>query len=285
MISKRMIEKIGFSVLGILTLLAVLPVLGIIAYLVIRGCAALSWEFLTQPPHNFLSAGGVFPAIVGTLLLTIGTILVALPLGIGTAIYLVEYSERNLFTAVVRTAVVNLAGVPSVVYGLFGLGIFVLMLKLGRSLIAGVLTLGLLILPIIISTAEEALRSVPEDFRHASLALGATRWQTVRYIVLPSAMPSILTGAILGIGRAAGETAPIMFTAAAVYMPGLPRSIFDQVMALPYHLYVISTTVPNVPEHMAFGSALVLLIIVGGLNFAAVVLRLRMRLKRMKLSR
>jgi len=282
MISKRVQERIGFSILGVLAFLAIIPVVGIVAYLIWKGWPALSWEFLTQPPREFLTAGGILPAIVGTILLTLGTILVAIPLGIGTAVYLVEYSRKSLFTMLVRVAVVNLAGVPSVVYGLFGLGLFVLLFKLGRSLASGALTLGLLTLPVIISTAEEALLAVPDDYRHASLALGATRWQTVRYVVIPAALPSILTGAILGIGRAAGETAPIMFTAAAIYFPDLPKSIYDQVMALPYHLYVISTTVPNVPEYMAFGAALVLLMIVGGLNLIAVSIRTRIRLRGLK---
>lgn len=282
MISRGVKERIGFAALAIFTFVAIVPVLGIAGYLIWKGWPALTWEFLTQPPRKFLTEGGIFPAIVGTLGLTMGTILVALPLGIGTAVYLVEYSKKNFFATLVRIAIVNLAGVPSVVYGLFGLGLFVLTLNLGRSLAAGALTLGFLTLPVIISTAEEALLAVPDDYRHASLALGATRWQTIRRVVLPAAMPSIITGAILGIGRAAGETAPIMFTAAAIYIPSLPKSVFDQVMALPYHLYAVATQIPNVPEHMAFGSAVVLLAIVGGLNLTAVAIRTRIRLKRVR---
>jgi len=278
-ISRRFKERIGFGSLAACTLLAIIPLVGIVGFLIWKGGPALTWEFLTQPPRKFLTEGGIFPAIVGTLGLTLGTVIVALPLGIGTAIYLVEYSKKNFFTSMVRIAIVNLAGVPSVVYGLFGMGLFVLTLGLGRSLVAGALTLGFLTLPVIISTAEEALLAVPDDYRNASLALGATRWQTVRRVVLPAALPSILTGTILGIGRAAGETAPIMFTAAAIYIPGLPSTIFDQVMALPYHLYAVATQIPNVPEDMAFGSAIVLLAIVGGLNLIAVIIRTRMRLK------
>lgn len=282
MISRGLKERIGFGALAVFTVVAVLPVAGIVAFLIWKGGPALTWEFITQPPRKFLTEGGIFPAIVGTLGLTLGTILVALPLGIGTAIYLVEYAKTNFFTTLVRIAIVNLAGVPSVVYGLFGLGLFVLTLNLGRSLAAGALTLGFLTLPVIISTAEEALLAVPDDYRHASLALGATHWQTVRRVVLPTAMPAIITGTILGIGRAAGETAPIMFTAAAIYIPSLPTSVKDQVMALPYHLYAVSTQIPNVPEHMAFGAAIVLLAIVGGLNLIAVSIRTHMRLKRMR---
>lgn len=282
MISRRVKERIGFGSLAFCTILAIIPLIGIIGFLVWKGAPALTWEFLTQPPRKFLTEGGIFPAIVGTLGLTLGTIVVALPLGIGTAIYLVEYSKKSLFTTMVRIAIVNLAGVPSVVYGLFGMGLFVLTLNLGRSLVAGALTLGFLTLPVIISTAEEALLAVPDDYRNASLALGATRWQTIRRVILPAAFPSILTGTILGIGRAAGETAPIMFTAAAIYIPSLPRTVFDQVMALPYHLYAVATQIPNVPEHKAFGSAIVLVAIVSGLNLIAVIIRTKMRLKNMR---
>lgn len=279
---RRLKERLGFGLLAVITVLSLIPVLCIAGYLIYKGWPALTWDFFTQPPRNFLKEGGILPAIIGTLALTAGTILVALPLGIGTAIYMVEYARRSFFTTLVRIAIVNLAGVPSVIYGLFGLGLFVLALELGRSLAAGALTLGLLTLPVIISTAEEALMAIPDDYRHASLALGATQWQTIRRVVLPAALPSILTGAILGIGRAAGETAPIMFTAAAIYMPGLPDSIFDQVMALPYHLYVVATEIPDVPDHMSFGAALVLLAIVGSLNLVAVIIRTRLRLKHMR---
>jgi len=281
-ISRNARERAGFGALAVCTVFAIIPVLAIVGYLIWKGWPALTWEFLTQPPRKFMTEGGIFPAIIGTAGLTVGTIIVALPLGIGTAVYLVEYSKKNFFTYLVRIAIVNLAGVPSVVYGLFGLGLFVLMLEMGRSLAAGALTLGLLTLPVIIATAEEALLAVPDDYRHASLALGATQWQTIRRVVLPVATPSILTGTILGIGRAAGETAPIMFTAAIVYSPRLPSSVFDPVMALPYHLYALSTEVPNVPDHIAFGTAVVLLLLVGSLNLVAVAIRTRIRLKRIR---
>lgn len=282
MISKQLKERLGFGALTFFTFLSLVPVLFIVGFLVWKGWPALTWEFFSQPPRRFLTEGGIYPAIIGTLLLTLGTVVVALPLGVGTAIYLVEYSRKNMFTSLVNLAIINLAGVPSVVYGLFGLGLFVLALGMGRSLAAGALTLGFLTLPVIISTTREALIAVPDDYRHASLALGASKWQTIRRVVLPAAAPSILTGSILGIGRAAGETAPIMFTAAVIYMPGLPKTVFDQVMALPYHLYAVSTEVPGISEHRAFGAALVLLMIVTGMNLVAVLIRTRMRLKRMR---
>jgi len=210
----------------------------------------------------------------------IGTIIVALPLGIGAAIYLNEYSRKNLFTRIIRLAIVNLAGVPSVVYGLFGLGIFVLFLGLGSSILAGSLTLAILILPVIITASEEALLSVPREYREASLALGATKWQTIRHVVLPHAMPGILTGAVLGIGRAAGETAPILFTVATFYLPFLPKSIFSQAMALPYHLYIISTQVPNVDPGVKYGTALVLLGVVLIFYMIATILRIKLKSRR-----
>ena len=221
--------------------------------------------------------GGIFPAIVGTFYLVLGTTLFALPLGVFTAIYLTEYSGQNLLTRWIRLAIFNLAGVPSVVYGLFGLGLFVIFLKFGASILAGSLTLAIMILPVIITASEEALVAVPQSFREASLALGATQWQTIWKVVLPNALPGILTGAILGIGRAAGETAPILFTVAAFYLPRLPRSIFDQAMALPYHLYVIATQIPNIKMEVKAGVALVLLALVLGMNLAAIIIRSRFR--------
>jgi phosphate transport system permease protein len=199
------------------------------------------------------------------------------PLGVLSAIYLVEYSREGRISRLIKLAIVNLAGVPSVVYGLFGLGVFVVFLGMGASILSGSLTLGIMILPVIITASREALESVPRSFRVVSLSLGASRWQTIRYAVLPHAIPGILTGTILGLGRAAGETAPILFTVAAFYLPKLPQSMFDQTMALPYHLYVISTQVPGVPENIRFGTALVLLLLVLTLNLAAILLRYRFR--------
>ncbi len=227
-----------------------------------------------------MTEGGLLPAILGTLFLTLGTAVAAIPLGIGAAIYLAEYAADNKFTRIIRLAIVNLAGIPSIVYGLFGLGAFVLFLNFGTSILAGSLTLGIMTLPVIISTAEEAILSVPQEFRIVSLSLGATRWQTIRSQVLPHALPGIITGIILGLSRAAGETAPILFTVAAFYLPELPKSIFDQSMALPYHLYVISTQVPGMPLQIQYGTALVLLLIVLSLTLTATVLRSIMRRRR-----
>jgi phosphate transport system permease protein len=227
-----------------------------------------------------MTEGGIWPAILGTLLLTIGTAIAALPFGIGAAVYLAEYAPDNWLTRTIHLAIVNLAGIPSIVYGLFGLGAFVLFFNMGTSILAGSLTLALMTLPIIISTAEEAILSVPQEFRTVSLSLGATHWQTVRHQVLPNAMPGIITGVILGLARAAGETAPILFTVAAFYLPQLPKSVFDQTMALPYHLYVISTQVPGMPTSIQYATALVLLLIVLFFTVIAAVIRSLMRRRR-----
>jgi phosphate transport system permease protein len=224
--------------------------------------------------------GGILPAIVGTFYLTIGTAIFSVPLGIGAAIYLSEYAGDNRTTRLIRIAIINLAGIPSVVYGLFGLGLFVLFLNFGTSILASSLTLAIMTLPVIISTTEEALRAVPQSFRLISVSLGGTKWQTIRKIVLPQALPGILTGVILGLERAAGETAPILFTGAAFFLPQLPNSPLDATMALPYHLYVISTQVPGMPIQIQYGTALVLLIFVLGMNLAATYIRYRSRSKR-----
>lgn len=277
MARKRATERAAFALLSLSSLLVIAPVTLIVYYILVRGAAAITPEFLLEPPRSSMKAGGIFPAIVGTLYLVAGTAAVALPLGTGAAIYLSEYARQDRLTRTIRLAILNLAGVPSIVFGLFGLGLFVLFLGFGASLLAGSLTLGLLVLPLVITTAEEAIRAVPASYRQASLALGATRWQTVRHAVLPSALPGILTGMILSIGRAAGETAPILLTAAAFYLPHLPRSPFDQVMALPYHLYVISTQVPNMPLKTQYGTALVLLGTIMLANVAAIIVRSRAR--------
>ena len=223
----------------------VVPILIVVGLIVARGVTAVTWQFLTTMPHGGMKEGGILPAIVGTLLLTLGTALVAVPIGVGGAVYLSEYARDTRLTRAIRLAIVNLAGIPSIVYGLFGLGMFVLFLRFGTSILAGALTLAIMTLPVIISTAEEALRAVPQEFRTVSASLGGTRWQGIRNIVLPQALPGIITGVILGLLRAAGETAPILFTVAAFYLPRLPSSPLDQTMALPYHLYVISTQVPG----------------------------------------
>ena len=252
--------------------LVVVPVVLVIVFMFYNGIGAMNWSFLTTGPTNGLRAGGIMPALLGTVYLTFATAIVSFPLAIAAAIYLAEYARDNRLTRMVRMAIVNLAGIPSIVYGLFGLGAFVLFMGLGTSILAGALTLGILTLPVVISTAEE--------FRTVSLSLGATRWQTIRYQVLPHALPGIITGIILGLGRAAGETAPILFTVAAVYLPELPKSLFDQTMALPYHLYVIATQVPNMPLSLQYGTALVLLLLVLSLTLIATIIRTTIRRRR-----
>jgi phosphate transport system permease protein len=270
-------EKIAFGVLSASTLFVIIPVLLIIYFLVVNGAPAISWEFLTSMPRNGMREGGILPALVGTVYLLIGTVIFAVPVGIIAAIYLAEYAPKNKLTRTIRLAIVNLAGVPSIVYGLFGYGLFVLFLNFGRSILAGSLTLALLILPVIITSAEEALLAVPKSFRDGSLALGATKWQTIWRVVLPNAAAGIITGVILGISRAAGETAPIMFTAAAFYLPRLPDSVLDDCMALPYHLYVVSSEMFDSPDNIKWGTALTLLILVLGLNLVATLIRGRFR--------
>lgn len=277
--SKRA-QKIAFAFLFLATLLIVVPVGLIVVMIVIKGIPAINWQFISDIPRQGMCAGGIFPAIVGTLYLVIGAIIFALPIGLLAAVYLSEYSKDNILNRIIKLAIVNLAGVPSVVYGLFGLALFVVFFKFGVSILSGSLTLGIMILPIIITTSREALESVPHSFREVSYSLGVSKWQTIRRIVLPNAIPGILTGTILGLGRAAGETAPILFTVAAFYLPQLPKSLFDQAMALPYHLYVISTQVPNVDEKIRYGTALVLLILVLFMNLVAIIIRYRFRKKK-----
>ena len=273
-------QGIAFFLLFLATLLIVVPVGLIVIIIIQKGLPAINWQFLSDIPRQGMRAGGIFPAIVGTLYLVSGAILFALPIGLLAAIYLSEYAKDNLLTRMIKLAIVNLAGVPSVVYGLFGLALFVVFLKFGASILSGSLTLGIMILPVIITTSREALESVPQSFREVSLSLGANKWQTIRHIVLPNAIPGILTGTILGLGRAAGETAPILFTVAAFYLPRLPKSVFDQAMALPYHLYVISTQVPNVDEKIRYGTAFVLLTLVLFMNLVAIIIRYKFRKKK-----
>ena len=273
-------QNIAFFFLFLATLLIVVPVGLIVVIIIQKGLPAINWQFISDIPRQGMRAGGIFPAIVGTLYLVTGAIIFALPIGLLAAIYLSEYSKDNILNRLIKLAIVNLAGVPSVVYGLFGLVLFVVFFKFGASILSGSLTLGIMTLPIIITTSREALESVPDSFREVSLSLGASKWQTIRHIVLPNAIPGILTGTILGLGRAAGETAPILFTVAAFYLPQLPHSIFDQAMALPYHLYVISTQVPNVDEKIRYGTALVLLMLVLFMNLIAIIIRYRFRKKK-----
>jgi len=278
--SRQARQQIGFAFLILATTIVVLPILLLVGYIIIQGLPAISWEFIAAMPRDGMRAGGVWPAIVGTVLLTLGTAIFAVPVGVAVAIYLAEYARDTLFTRLTRLAIINLAGVPSVVYGLFGLGLFIIFLRFGTSILAGSLTLAIMTLPIIISTAEEALRAVPRSFRIVSLSLGGTQWQTIRRVVLPQALPGILTGVILGLERAAGETAPILFTVAAFFLPRLPRSIFDQTMALPYHLFVISTQVPGMPIRIQYGTGLVLLVFVLSMNVLAAITRSRFRARR-----
>ncbi len=260
-----------------------LALLIIVYFMVANGWTAINWTFLTQPPMESMTKGGILPCIVGTLLLSLGALAVAFPIGVASAIYINEYARPGKALRIIKLGINNLAGVPSVVFGLFGLAFFVTYLKMGVSLLAGALTLGAMSLPVIIGSAEEALKAVPDTYREASLGLGATKWQTIWRVVLPTALPGILTGGILGISRAAGETAPIMFTAAVFFTPDLPSSIFDEIMALPYHIYVLATagTEIEATRHLQYGTALVLITMVLGLNLVAIVWRAKLR-KRMR---
>jgi phosphate transport system permease protein len=273
-------QKLGFGLLTLVAVITVLPIVALIVYILVQGLPAISWEFLTAMPRDGMRAGGILPAILGTFYLTLGTAIFSVPPGIAAAIYLSEYAADNRWTRLIRIAMINLAGIPSVVFGLFGLGLFVIFLRFGTSILAASLTLSIMTLPVIISTAEEALRAVPTNFRTVSISLGASRWETVWRIVLPQSLPGILTGVILGLERAAGETAPILFTGAAFFLPQLPRSPMDATMALPYHLFVISTQVPGMPVQIQYGTVLVLLAFVLGMNLIATVIRSRARKRR-----
>jgi phosphate transport system permease protein len=279
-LNRHLTQRIGYTVITLMAIATVIPIIAIVVYILIQGAPAVSLEFLTGFPREGMRAGGILPAIIGTLYLTVGTAIFSVPLGVAAAIYLSEYASDTPLTRTIRIAIINLAGIPSVVYGLFGLGLFVIFLKFGTSILSASLTLSIMTLPVIISTSEEALRSVPQPFRTVSISLGATRWQTIRRIVLKEALPGILTGVILGLERAAGETAPILFTGAAFFLPRLPHSPFDATMALPYHLFVISTQVPEMPIHIQYGTALVLLVFVLTMNIIATVIRSRARARR-----
>lgn len=259
----------------IMTLVAVVPVFLIIGYIIYTGIPAISWEFLSEMPTDGMRSGGIFPAIVGTLWLTLGTIIVAVPFGILTGVYLVEYAKDNFLTRIINLTIINLAGIPSIIYGLFGMALFVIFLGFDVSILSGSLTLGIMCLPVIITATRESLLAIPNHLREASLALGATKWETITKVILPAAMPGILTGVILSISRAAGETAPIMFTAVAFYLPFLPISYWDQVMALPYHLYVISTQVPNMPPSFINGTLFILVVITLSFNLFGAFIRQR----------
>lgn len=279
-VSPRQRERMGVFAVALVSLLTVLPILALLVYILARGLPAINWEFLTGFPRNGMREGGILPAIVGTFYLTLGTAISSVPLGVAAGIYLSEYAADNRLTRLIRIAIINLAGIPSVVYGLFGLGLFVIFLNFGTSILASSLTLGIMTLPVIISTTEEALRSVPYSFRVVSISLGATRWQTIWRVVLPQGLPGVLTGVILGLERAAGETAPILFTGVSFFLPNLPHSAFDATMALPYHIFVISTQVPGMPVQIQYGTVLVLLVFVLGMNLIATLIRQRARARR-----
>lgn len=280
-LDKKIAQSLFFSLFRLLSILVILILVGILGFIIVNGIQVVNWEFLTASPESGMTKGGIFPAIVGTFYLVVGSMLFALPLGISAGIYNVEFAGETKLIRFMRIMTNNLAGIPSVVFGLFGMTLFVNTLGFGSSLLAGSLTLGLLALPLIIRTTEEALKAVPDSYRLGSYALGASKITTIRKIVLPAAFPNILTGIILSIGRVSGETAPILFTVAAYYLPHLPQSIFDQAMALPYHLYVLATSGTDIEaaRPMAYGTALVLIAIVLGMNLFVSVMRRRFKKK------
>ncbi len=276
-LQRQLTQRIAVGLLLLAALAVVAPVVFIVLQVIVRGAGAISWEFLSEAPSQAGKAGGILPAIVGTLYLMIGTIVLALPVGVLAGVYLTEYARANWLTRLINLAIINLAGVPSIVYGLFGLGVFVLGLHFGMSLLAASLTLACQALAMTVTTSREAILAVPMELREGSLAIGTTKWQTVRHVVLPQALPGITTGAILAMSRAAGETAPILVVGAAFLLPGLPNSPFDQFMALPYHLYTVAAHVPGVSQTTMWGVALVLLMVVLFFNGLATVVRLRAR--------
>ena len=279
---KNVVQFIGFLLLRV-CLYSVLAILLLFLYDIGRkGGGAISWEFISQPPRRGMTEGGIFPAIIGTFLVTIVTAVLAIPLGMFAAIYLNEYAKQTRLTRIIRLSIRNLSGVPSIVYGLFGVILFVNILRFGTSILSAGLTLGLLTLPWTITASEESLKTIPNSYREGSLALGATKWQAIRTNVLPYAIPGMLTGTVLGLARAAGETAPILFTGAAFYLPYLPKSLSDQFMALPYHLYVMATQHHAIQQvrPLAYGTALVLIVLVLGMNMTAIIVRYRLRRKR-----
>ncbi|MFO7773386.1 MAG: phosphate ABC transporter permease PstA [Dehalococcoidia bacterium] len=277
---RRLSQRTAFALLLVSTVAVVAIALYIILRIAVDGAGTISWGFLTEAPSQAGKAGGIFPALVGTFYLMLGTLIIALPIGVLAGIYLAEYAPKNWLTKVINLAIINLAGVPSIVYGLFGLGVFVLMLNFGMSLLAASLTLACQALAMTITTSREALLAVPAEYREGSLAIGATKWQTIRHVVLPQARPGIITGAVLAMSRAAGESAPILVVGAAFLAPGLPQSPLDRFMALPYHLYTVATQVPGMPADTKWGVALVLLAVVLSFNVLATIVRLRARRQR-----
>ena len=277
---RHFMQSVAKSVFACMTALLVLPVIAIVGLLFVRGGSALSFEFLFSAPLQGMTAGGIWPAIVGTVWLVGVSLAVAAPIGVLAAVYLNEYAGDSWMTRIIHLAIVNLAGVPSIVHALFGVGAFVLFFSLGTSILSASLTLAIMTLPVIIASTKEALSAVPMSFREACWNVGATRWQTIRHVVLPNSVAGILTGVILQVSRAAGETAPILFTGAAFFLPHLPQSVNDQCMALSMHLFTLSTQVPNVPPQITYGTALVLLLVVLSVNTTSIIIRSRVRRRR-----
>jgi len=275
--NNKTVQKLVANLFLAMTILLILPVVVILIVLIIRGGPALSWDFLFSYPTKGMTAGGVFPALLGTIYLVLVALFFSVPLGIAAAIYLSEYAPDNLLTRLINLAIINLAGVPSIVHALFGVGAFVIFFRIGTSILAAGLTLAIMTLPVVIVATRESLQAVPQSFREACWSMGATRWQTIRRIVLPNAISGILTGVILEVSRTAGETAPIMFTGAAFFLPILPQSVFDQTMALSLHLLVVSTQVPNMPENLPYGVALLLIMLVLVMNSLSIAFRIRLR--------
>ncbi|MDD5288124.1 MAG: phosphate ABC transporter permease PstA [Dehalococcoidales bacterium] len=275
--SRKITQNTAFTFLGLAMVITVIPVLFIIIYTIVQGGGALSWGFISEFPSMAGKEGGILPAIVGTFYLMLGTLIFALPIGVLAGIYLTEYAKDNWLTRLINLAIVNLAGIPSIVFGLFGLSVFVLAFKFGLSLLAASLTLAAQALAMVITTSREALLAVPKEYREGSLAIGVTKWQTIRHIVLPQAIPGIITGAVLAISRASGETAPILVVGAAFLLPALPQSPFDQFMALPYHLYTAAAHVPGMPKETIWGIALMLLIVVLSFDILAAAIRIKTR--------
>ncbi|MFA5031932.1 MAG: phosphate ABC transporter permease PstA [bacterium] len=280
--NRNLKQYIGITATRVITIISILFLITFLVFIFSKGWKVLSFSFLFESPRDGMTKGGIFPAIIGTLYLTLLSIAFAFPIGVLSAVYLSEYAKPKWLINIIRMAINTLAGVPSIVFGLFGLAVFVGIFKFGVSVLSGALTLGVLILPIIINASEEAIKTVPKDFREAAYSLGATKRQTIMKVVLPTAMPSILTGAIISVGRAAGETAPILFTAATFYTRKLPQSLSDEVMALPYHIYALMTegTHPDAQIPIAYGTAIVLLLLVLSINTVAIVVRYRIRRQR-----
>lgn len=273
-------ERLVKASLAAMTGLLILPVVLIMSMLIYKGGPIISFEFLFSSPTNGMTAGGIFPALLGTIFLVLVALVASVPLGVAAAIYLSEYASDNWFTRAINLAIINLAGVPSIVHALFGVGAFVIFFKFGTSILAASLTLAIMTLPVVIVATRESLQAVPQSFREACWNMGATRWQTIRSVVLPNAITGILTGVILEVSRTSGETAPIMFTGAAFFLPLLPQGIFDQTMAMSLHLFVVSTQVPNMPEELPYGVALVLISIVLLMNSVSITLRMYLRGKK-----